>query len=40
MLCLKQRFSIGMAPLIELQIEAWKIQAMHICIVICWTWQL
>jgi hypothetical protein len=32
--------SIGMAPLIELQIGAWKIQAMHICIVIFWTWQL
>jgi hypothetical protein len=26
---------ISMAPLIELQIETWKIQAMHICIVIC-----
>jgi hypothetical protein len=25
MLCLKQRRSIGMAPLIELQIETWKI---------------
>jgi hypothetical protein len=26
---------MGMAPLIELQIEAWKIKPMHICIVIC-----
>jgi hypothetical protein len=30
----RQRWSIGMAPLIELKIRAWKIQAMHICIMI------
>jgi hypothetical protein len=29
-----------MAPLIKLQIRAWKIQVMHICIVICKTGQL
>jgi hypothetical protein len=34
MLRLKQMCSIGMALLIKLQIEAWKIQSMHICIVI------
>jgi hypothetical protein len=34
---LKQRCLIGMAPLIKLQIGSWKIQAMHICIVIFWT---
>jgi hypothetical protein len=28
-----------MAPLIELQIGAWKIQVMHICIVTCWIGQ-
>ncbi len=39
MLHLKQRCSIGMAPLIELQIGAWKIQVMHICIVTCWIGQ-
>jgi hypothetical protein len=33
---LKQRCSIGMTPLIKLQIGIWKIQAMHICIMICW----
>jgi len=40
MLCLKQRCSIGMALLIELQIEAWEILAMHICIMICSIGQL
>jgi hypothetical protein len=39
MLHLKQRCSIGITPLIKFQIIAWKIQVMHICIVICWTWQ-
>jgi hypothetical protein len=29
------RCLIVMTPLIKLQIETWKIQAMHICIVIC-----
>ncbi len=29
----------SMATLIELQIETCKIQAMHVCIVICWTGQ-
>jgi hypothetical protein len=29
------RCSIVMTPLINLQIKAWKIHAMHICIVIC-----
>jgi hypothetical protein len=28
----------SMAPLIELQIRTCKIQAMHVCIVMCWTW--
>ncbi len=37
MLCLKQRCSIGMAPLIKLQIEACKVKVMHVYIVICWT---
>jgi len=36
MLHLKQKCSISMAPLIKLQIQTWKIQAMHICIMICW----